>query len=200
MKRDKTIQDKLKEIAPFLASLGKTNNLKVPEGYFEQNTPNLIEAIQIEEKVKELRKLTGKMAKQAVPAGYFETFPSKIIARVNSGKEIKVISFQKRSGWKQWLQVAAAVAAIMIMAVPFLKNNTMKQDTIETALHKVSDVELNSYVSEHSVSFNEDEIATHVSDIKLEQAANKITAEHVTNDDESLIDVTQIDVNDIQNL
>ena len=199
MKKDKNIQEELKEIAPFLASLEKKNNFQVPEGYFEQNPQALIEIIKAEESAKKIAKLAGRKTSMPVPEGYFESLPAAILSNVNSTREVKIISIQRSSTWKQLLQVAAAVAALVIIGLPLLKQQTIKQDSVEVALHKVSDEDLSAYVADHSASFNEDEIAAQVSDSKLEQAAGKINAEGL-GEEESLIDVSQIDVNDIQNL
>ncbi len=200
MKREKAIQEELKELAPFLASLEKKNHFIIPEGYFEENEEKLLEIVLIDEKIKKVQKLAGNRVSAIAPAGYFEALPSRIVNRIKQGDEIRILSIERTFNWKQWIQIAAAVIAVVIMGFPIIKNNFTTRENVEIALQKVSDDELNNYLSENTVALNEEELASQVSIASLEKETNKITAEGVTDVDETQVDVSQIDLNDIQNL
>ena len=107
------ILEEIKEWAPILASMDKTNPFKVPNGYFDSLENRIVE------------ELGGKAPEQTtVPKDYFDSLPDKVIQQVTVDKEAKVIPFH----YKKWISVAAAFIVIFGAGIFFTQSTSPSSD------------------------------------------------------------------------
>src|SRR5687767_10627764 len=103
MKNSNDILEELKEIAPRLSSLQKTNFYQVPENYFAHFQSGMLQKIQAMEVEKELKAVAPQLAglqkdlSKEVPANYFESFPQEVLKKISSQKAVTP-SAKKASG------------------------------------------------------------------------------------------------------
>lgn len=76
MEKDPDIVTEIKTLSPLVASLRDTNVFSVPEGYFENISNNVMDAV----KISNIN--FDKNSIQEVPAGYFESLSSNIMQRI----------------------------------------------------------------------------------------------------------------------
>ena len=206
MKKRQDIREELKNIAPKLGELNPTNPFDVPQGYFEL-LPN-----EVVSKIKKQNELVESLGQDEsknstnpfdVPRNYFDALPNVVMERVKS--EPKIIELSP-SRWKNWLSIAAAVAAILLMAIPLLKPGNIKQtqttEVVTTESFKeVSNDELYSYLSEDVNVWHAEEVAAGLSDSKLDTLEYELVTASVSYDD-ALLDLSQIDIEslDIESL
>src|SRR5687767_12890381 len=115
------IKEELKNIAPRLSELNSTNPFDVPKNYFDSLSDNVLNNVKRQSAlVESLRQQENPVATNPfeVPQGYFETLPNVIMQRTSS--EPKVIALPS-TRWKEWFSMAAAVAAVVMVALPLLK-------------------------------------------------------------------------------
>lgn len=159
-------------VSDTLKQIGRGTPYRVPEGYFEDLSPLL--AV--------LRDQNPYVA----PEGYFETFSAVVIARTGSAPpaagEASIVSLRSRRrrsiGWMRYS--AAAVLAGIIFTVGWLRwhqpaaNSSKSQTEIANNLSKVSDTELQNFLSDQdttlaqplsNVSSNTSTVAVDMNDI-----------------------------------
>lgn len=88
MEEYKEILNELREIAPALARLKKTNFFKAPEGYFTDFNAQLLEKIGVTElkTVAPALSKIHKIATATVPAAYFNTLPNELINKIRAAE------------------------------------------------------------------------------------------------------------------
>lgn len=110
MRPDDSIQEELKQIAPFLASMQKSHPFKVPENYFDALETSLIALSRL------------KKHPFNVPDDYFREFPSAVLLKIKNEKEkvneIKpIIPFTRQlHNYKFWV-AAASIALILVVSL-----------------------------------------------------------------------------------
>jgi hypothetical protein len=122
MKPDDSIQEELRQIAPFLASLQKSHPFTVPKNYFDVLETTLISEIRMQPVSDEAALFGSKQQPFKVPDNYFREFPTNVLLKIKNeqGKinEIKpIIPFKKQlHNYKFWL-AAASVALILVVSL-----------------------------------------------------------------------------------
>lgn len=92
MSNKNEILNELREIAPRLALLEKTNLYKVPEGYFTAFSKSILEQVKLGEVKVELREVAPELARlnkrvaTDMPADYFKGFSAKLIQTVRAAE------------------------------------------------------------------------------------------------------------------
>ncbi|MCY7362647.1 MAG: hypothetical protein LH629_11380 [Ignavibacteria bacterium] len=192
MKNDNIIQEELKLIAPHLAAKKKVNPFLVPNNYFASAEKRILD------KVFNAKEESN----QYVPEGYFERLPQLVLSKIKKEERIEnqipVIAIQSRLNLKSILQFAAAIAAFVMLLYPVINSKKQSSNNSGVTIQQVSNEELNNYFDENVISINEDDVAAHVSAKKLDNVAKEISSQN--NVDESSLDLSQIDLADIENL
>jgi hypothetical protein len=151
-----------------LESLERVNIFKTPTGYFENLEERINANVWIESLEKQnvfqvpdnyfqnLELSTGierfdKLNVFSVPKGYFETLPEKILSKVETQKEGRIIQVNWFSNRVKWSAAASIVLIIgMWFAIPqFTKDKT------EVALEKVSNEDIKTYLETQDLSYLE---------------------------------------------
>jgi hypothetical protein len=221
MKRRDDIREELKNIAPKLIDLNHTserspldNPFDVPQGYFESLPGEVLNKIKRQNAlVESLRDDVGSDSTNSfeVPAGYFDSLPDVMLERVKSEPKVIEITTVR---WKNWLSVAAAVAAVLMVAIPLMKKSTVQiiqtPDVVVTeTLKEVSNDELYSYLSEDVSVLHVDDVAAGLPDAKLDTLEHELSegllaeaAMHVSEYDDALMELSTIDLEslDIESL
>jgi hypothetical protein len=198
MKPRDDIRDELKNIAPALSELTPTNPFDVPQGYFDALPGDVLNNVKrqngLVESLKSERAVTNPFD---VPAGYFDALPQTILERATS--EPKVIEMTTVR-WKGWLSVAAAVAAVVMAAVPMLQKSNVQTTTevlTADALEKVSSDELYAYLSDDVSAWHVDDVAAGIADARLDTMERELVAAQTTAYDDALLDISQLDIESI---
>lgn len=206
MENRNDIQNELKQLSPLLAEWKKENLFTVPENYFSSVKENVMEKIYSESVNSELQNSSLKEFKKQevfdVPYGYFERLPNEILQKTSRKKSSSV--FESVSEYFQYsfrlthLLAATPMLAVMILAIVVL---TKPADLIETdsAIAQVSNEEISNYLSENISSLDESSIVAQMDDNTIGKLSTGIEQERSASD-ESLIDVSGINLDDIQNL
>lgn len=120
---ENNIHKELKEIAPMLAAMDKSNPFKVPDNYFSDLEVRTLDAL-------------GKkpVLSQSPPAGYFNGLSDRILEKVAAEEKTKVIPLYKRT----WFTIAASF--IVIASVMVLMNNPFS--TIDSGQSMAFDFEV----------------------------------------------------------
>ncbi|HEV2353797.1 MAG TPA: hypothetical protein VGR89_06110 [Puia sp.] len=157
------VAGELAGLSATLATIGRLNPYRVPEGYFEDLSPILVVARENaayrvpDEYFEELSPVLSVAAEQGtpyrVPEGYFDALPGTIAAKVVEKVKGRVL---KGNWWKY--SSAAAIAACLLLIFswprPDVNSGSKKPVTavnIEQRLQNVSDQELEAYLDdEHS--------------------------------------------------
>jgi hypothetical protein len=138
----------LEILSPVLSRIDKKIPFTVPSGYF----------IDFADKIMERRSpwMTSLKDKQLyeVPQGYFKELPEKIMQRIKEPKQqAKVIPFRRSRTWLKYA-VAAAVAGTIVTGGILVFNpsgSKPSNETVNSALAKVSDEEILNYLDSHNV-------------------------------------------------
>lgn len=157
-----SVSEELSIISPLLNKLDKKLPFHTPAGYFEEFPDNAmagamaIDFVQaaLEKESPVLSSLKAINVYQ-LPAGYFEQFPATMLAKVESLQQpARVIPLHKREIWRY---AAAAVVAGMLAfsAWWFFQPTTITTPAPVAGLEKVSDSELEQYLSNQLTSFTE---------------------------------------------
>ncbi len=138
----------LEILSPVLSRIDKKIPFTVPAGYF----------IDFADKIMERRSpwMTSLKDKQLyeVPQGYFEELPEKIMQRIKEPKQqAKVIPFRRSRTWLKYAVAAAVAGAIVTGGILVFNPSGSKpsNETVNSALAKVSDEEILNYLDSHNV-------------------------------------------------
>lgn len=131
----KEILDELKQIAPSLVSLDRTNPFLVPNGYFADLVNNVLpEEIEIN-----------------APKGYFDTLPSVVMHQIN--KEAKVFSL------KSIVTIAAMFIIGMLGIWSLIIDTNASTDVVFTSEMDASELDILNGVFDRLILNDEYEIA-----------------------------------------
>lgn len=125
----------------------KTNNLhknpfKTPEGYFDNFTSNFS---------KEKLSPSEENSSFKIPNGYFDTVSEKIISKIATEKEVKVIAINKRR--YLFYGVASIAAAFLLLFTINFNNNK------ETSFEELALADIESYISMDAFNISYLEVA-----------------------------------------
>ncbi len=143
-----------------LFEIADSNVYQVPTGYFETLSNTVISRIETKENeiFAELEKIAsslngiGKKNVYSIPSNYFENLTVTAYKKSTA----KVISF---SNTRKWVSYAAAVIiAGVLVSGSFFYNYHNSPSYIIKEIKKVSDEELNTYVKDHVVALNDEEV------------------------------------------
>jgi hypothetical protein len=155
-----------------LESFERVNIFKVPNAYFE----NLVERIQANVWLESLEKQNvfqvpdnyfqelelntsivrfDKVNVFKTPKGYFETLTEKILSKISTKKEAKVIKVNWFSTKVRW----SAAASIVLMIGLWFAIPQLTKDKTELALEKVSNDDIKTYLETQDLSYLEYESA-----------------------------------------
>jgi len=172
------IQEELELICPAVANLSNTTPLTVPEGYFEQLTPrilqNVTQNIENEDITTELSPLLQSLKHQnpyQIPEKYFQHFDVSI--PIEGPKVVSMFT------WKRWVGYAAAACIAGFMIVLFFGGND-KTTVQELALEKVT-------IENESLSTESIQTYLHEAD---QLAYSEIAGSDFTSGSELLVDMT----------
>jgi len=176
-----------------------TNPFNAPQGYFDLLPQETLS------NVKRLNNLVGSLNDEthaatnpfAVPVDYFDALPNDMLDLVKA--QPKVVALWPNR-WKDWLSIAAAVAAIVLAGVPLLKQNNAVTRQPVAVLRNVSNDELYNYLSEDVGTIRVDEIAAGLPDAKLDTLERAMVAVHTAAYNDAEFDVSQVDIDDIESL
>ena len=131
----------------------------------------------------------------ATPDNYFNTLPQEILQRVKT--EPKQIALPP-SRWKEVLNIAAAVVALIIVGLTLLRNSNHQANSTNpvehnAALNQMSDDELYNYLQVELNDIPVESIAAHVNDASLDTLENEWLALSTSYDD-ALLDATSLDM------
>lgn len=192
MKHDNIIQEELKLIAPLLAEHKKINPFLVPDNYFAAAG----------EKIRDIVFNSKEIFNQFVPDKYFETLPQLVLSKIKNEKSIHnqlpVIAIQSQLNLKSILQLAAVIAAFAILLYPITNFKKPTPVNSEATIQQLSNEDFNNYFDENVISISEEDVAAQISDKKLDIVAQEISSQNKV--DESSLDLSQIDLADIENL
>ncbi len=165
----------------------KNNPFKTPEGYFENFTGKLLNALN-EEKV-DFPQETGF----AVPDDYFDELPNNIAEKITA-KETEVIRLKP---YKKYFIAAASVAAIALIALSFNWNYSEKPTFDELA-----DSDIEAYFENNEYDLSAYEIAEvlpidelEINDILTENINEKILVDYL---DEHIKDFEELNLDDYE--
>lgn len=127
----------------WIESFDKKNIFNVPDNYF-QNL-ELSTGIERFDKVNVFN----------VPKGYFETLPEKILSKIDTKKEGRVIQVNWFSNRVKW----SAAASIILMIGLWFGMPQFTKDKTELALEKVSNEDIKTYLETQDLSYLEYESA-----------------------------------------
>ena len=137
-----------------------------------------------------------------VPYGYFERLPNKILSKTSRKPTVtvweSVTEYFQHSFRLSHLLAASPVLAVLILAIVVLTKPADVTDTTATVT-QVSNEEISNYLSDNISSLDESSIVAQLDDNTIGKLSSGIEQENSAND-ESLIDVTGITLDDIQNL
>ena len=200
------IQNELKQLSPLLAERRKENLFSVPENYFSSMEERVMEKIYTDSVSAELQNSGLKgLEKQEVfnvPYGYFERLPNEILSKTSRKPTVTVMEsvteYFQNSFRLSHLLAASPVLAVMILAIVVLTKPADVTDTTATVT-QVSNEEISNYLSDNISSLDESSIVAQLDENTIGKLSSGIEQENSAND-ESLIDVTGITLDDIQNL
>lgn len=172
-----------------LQTLPKLETRRVPAGYFNTFSDEMIRSIRAEEVAEELQYtshlLVGVEKKELyqVPAGYFASFPDAItrLAIYEDKEHPAVIErWSQRLAAMVWdvlsrtilrPQYAFAMACVvgMVMGVGLVVNNTTysAEDKIFAQIEQVPVSEIHNYMAQHHDEFDEHTILHHINDTEF---------------------------------
>lgn len=201
MKRRSDIQDELKNIAPNLSERVSTNPFAVPENYFEALPQNMLQHVKrMNDLVESLHEQNASTNPFETPKEYFNELPNVLLQRVKA--EPKVIELAP-SRWKNYLSIAAAVAALFLMSIPMLRKQNISTNPVATnvSMEQVSNEELYNYLTNDVTAVLDEDIAAHVNEATLDTLEKEMISAHVeTNYNDALLDVTNLDLDLIESL
>ena len=188
MKPNDSIQEELKQIAPFLASLQKSHPFIVPANYFAAAEATMVSVISVEH-ISDGASLHGsKEHPFHVPDNYFREFPSAVLGRIRNerknSKEINpFIRFTKRlHHYEIWL-AAASVALILVVSLFIFTSNQRVEKTLATTTeNRLSDL---LYVADIDESV--------VVDLYIQDQNSQQNQENTGNENSYLRDAVDID-------
>lgn len=128
----------------------KHSSFKVPKGYFENLSSDLLSKIEDNKVTQEIP--DNGMDAFKMPNDYFNTLHKKIAKKLPHN-ETKVISLYKR-----YYYAAASIAAILILAI-FIKNSsdTTRQDAV--SFSDLASVEIEAYFDNYDVDLSDHDLA-----------------------------------------
>jgi len=155
-----------------------SNIFHVPQGYFETLSDTVISSIETKENeiFAELENIApslndiSKKNVYSIPSKYFEN----LVVTENNKRTAKVISF---SNTRKWVSYAAAVIiAGVLVSGGFFYNYHNSPSYIIKEIKKVSDEELNNYVTDHVVALSDEGVEMR-GDAKHVQESLKLTSD-----------------------
>ncbi len=200
------IQNELKQLSPLLAERRKENLFSIPENYFSSVEESVMGKIYTDSVSAELQNSGLKgLEKQEVlnvPYGYFDRLPNEILSK-NSRKPTvtvweSVTEYFQHSFRLTHLFAATPVLAVLVLAIVVLTKPAYVTETTESVT-QVSNEEISNYLSDNISSLDESSIVAQLDDNAIGKLSSGIEQEKSAND-ESLIDVSGITLDDIQNL
>lgn len=119
-------------------NVSKPETLKVPEGYFDTLSDNILakikrsEAETTEEELRQLSPLLYSLKDKNVfttPAGYFENLSNNVLNKLNH-KSTKIVSINKVKTWWKYAAAAVITGAIAISSLEIFNSSPdMKKNT-----------------------------------------------------------------------
>ncbi len=146
----------LKILSPVLSRMDKKMPFSIPAGYFADFADKTADKIM--DGVSPLMASLKDKQLYEVPQGYFQELSEKIMKRIKGPKQqAKVIPFRKSRTWVKYA-VAAAVAGAIVTGGILVFNppgSIPSNETVNSALAKVSDEEILNYLDSHNVPFTD---------------------------------------------
>ncbi len=179
------VLQELKEISPFLASIGKGHPFRVPEGYFEAMEQSIL-SIVAAESIAEVK------SDLAVPENYFEELPQQILNKISERNNDLYIQRVKPlwAIYRMWL-AAASVALVTGLYFIFFSTSSLRgpADPFASIEWKYETAE--SYLYANLDDVDETTLIQLLSEEESNQAGTSEEIEPVY--DEYLIDLTDVD-------
>lgn len=183
--------EELSTLSPLLQGLSRRMDYSLPEGYFEQLTPDtekVSDSQSASEEIAELSPLLNSIDRRtpyAVPEGYFENLA------VIPDTPAKLVSITRKS----WFRYAtAAVVTGLIVAIGFLIFNRNEVDPdvkpfawVEKEFKKVSTDEIDAFVD--LVDNSTLTVSNSATPVEVSKLLNEVTPEEI----EAFLDDTGID-------
>lgn len=123
----------------WIESLEKQNIFKVPDDYFSN--------LELSTGIQRLDKVNVFKA----PKGYFETLTDRILSKISTDKETKVIKVNWFSGRVKW----SAAASVVLLVGLWFGIPQLTKDKTELALEKVSNEDIKTYLETQDLSYLE---------------------------------------------
>ncbi|RPE14025.1 hypothetical protein EGT74_11095 [Chitinophaga lutea] len=170
--KQKDIVDELRDIAPAWSDLGAQPHFDVPAGYFDAFPSKLMERIRtiessdaVTEELETLSPLLAGISREtpySVPEGYFSGLAGRLADEKNRAAEGRVVKMGRTIRlFKQCL--AAACIAGVIAAGAVLVSRSVNHSSLDRMLAKISDQEIEEYLTYSTDAFDNENIFTNVS-------------------------------------
>ena len=145
MKTDQINNQELEKVG-IMIPINKNQAFKVPDGYFENFSADLMNNISTTTFIENL----PKNEPQSIPNGYFENFYTQLSPKIfdNQPKTQLKVSYKRFS-----YRLAMAASMTLIFTIGFLMMNQPKKSTIEQELAKIPTEEINQYIEDNSEEF-----------------------------------------------
>jgi hypothetical protein len=194
MKHNKEIFEELNSISPKLAEMEKQNLFTVPEGYFNEFEAKLLSEVHL----LSFKKKSNKENKDL--DNYFDGLPDLVISRIKN-EENNIIPIQRY--YKVFFQIAAVFTALIMMTYPILKSNMFinraENINLDVAFQQISKSEIENYLDMNVSSISIEDLSSQMSNEQLKKV-NITFASNSIEIEESSIDLTDVSIDDIENL
>ena len=191
MKHNKEIFEELNSFSPKLAEMEKQNPFTVPEGYFNGFENKLLSEVHL---------LSLKQKSNKNLDNYFDGLPDLVISRIKN-EENKIIPIQRY--YKVFFQIAAVFTSLIMMTYPILKSNMFinrgENINLDVAFQQISKSEIENYLDMNVNSISIEDLSSQMSNEQLKKV-NSTFASNNIEIEESSIDLTDVSIDDIENL
>ncbi|WP_343700096.1 hypothetical protein [Chitinophaga sp.] len=172
MHEENDIAKELRDIAPALEHLGGHPHFDVPVRYFDAFPVQLMERIRamenssaVTEELEQLSPLLAGVSRETpftVPEKYFKGLTEQVVKEKNAAGEGRVVKMGRRLKlFKQCLAAASIAGLIAVSAV--LISRSLSGSSMDRMMAKISDQEIEEYLTYHTDAFDNEHIFTNVS-------------------------------------
>lgn len=180
------IVEELREIAPALETLGAHPHFDVPVHYFDAFPDQLLarikgmersEAVAAElETVSPLLAGLPKTTPFSLPEGYFQELPKEILTEKNRATEGRVVKMKRNVRLFKRSLIAAGIAGLIAVSAVMI-SRTLNHSSIDRMMAKISDQEIEDYLTYSTDAFDNENIFTNVS---LEQELPSVLPDNLS--------------------
>lgn len=170
--KQKDIVKELREIAPALDDLGAHPHFDVPAGYFDAFPARLMDRIRAMENseavTEELETLSPVLASAprqlpfTVPDGYFSELTEKLVTEKKHATGGRVVKMGRNIRLFKRCLAAACIAGLIALGA-VLVSRSLNNSSLDRMMAKISDQEIEEYLTYNTDAFDNENIFTNVS-------------------------------------